>query len=36
MNTKLKYTLAFAAVLLIGFVVGFLVGGTKPMCNRKR
>ncbi len=27
MNTKLKYTLAFAAVLLIGFILGFLVSG---------
>ncbi len=27
MNTKLKYTLAFAVVLLIGFVLGFLVSG---------
>jgi hypothetical protein len=27
MNTKLKYTLAFVAVLLIGFVLGFLVSG---------
>ncbi len=27
MNTKLKYTLAFVAVLFIGFVLGFLVSG---------
>ncbi len=27
MNTKLKYTLAFVVVLLIGFVLGFLVSG---------
>ena len=27
MNTKLKYTLAFIAVLLIGFALGFLVSG---------
>lgn len=27
MNTKLKYTLAFVAVLLIGFALGFLVSG---------
>jgi hypothetical protein len=27
MNTKLKYTLAFVAVLLIGFILGFLVSG---------
>ncbi len=27
MNTKLKYTLAFFAVLLIGFALGFLVSG---------
>ena len=27
MNSKLKYTLAFVVVLLIGFVLGFLVSG---------
>lgn len=27
MNTKLKYTLAFVVVLLIGFALGFLVSG---------
>ncbi len=27
MKTKLKYTLAFVAVLLIGFILGFLVSG---------
>lgn len=27
MNTKLKYTLAFVIVLLIGFALGFLVSG---------
>jgi len=27
MNTKLKYTLAFVVVLLIGFTLGFLVSG---------
>lgn len=27
MNIKLKYTLAFAVVLLIGFILGFLVSG---------
>jgi len=27
MNTKLKYTLAFVVVLLIGFILGFLVSG---------
>lgn len=27
MNTKLKYTMVFGAVLLIGFILGFLVSG---------
>ncbi len=27
MNTKLKYTLAFAVILLIGFILGFLISG---------
>lgn len=27
MNTKLKYTLAFVVILLIGFALGFLVSG---------
>jgi len=33
MNTKLKYTLAFAVVLLIGFVLGFLVSGRHSRVN---
>ena len=38
MNTKLKYTLAFVAVLLIGFVLGFLVSGRliHSRVNRKK
>jgi hypothetical protein len=27
MNTKLKYSLAFTAVLIMGFILGFLVSG---------